>query len=183
MEIFDLVAVTIIGISVALSLLRGLTTEIISLVAWFVAFWIAKSSTASVAHIVPFSVTTIEGARVAIAFVVVFLGVWVVTVLLRLMLSRLIKVSGLSGLNRVFGACFGLVRGVALMACVTLVCGLTNLPKKISWQRATLTPHFEWVVVKSAQWLPKTIAQQIHFPQRSKKAMKSFSYLGFIDID
>jgi len=64
-----------------------------------------------------------------------------------------------------------------------LVCGLTNLPKKISWQRATLTPHFEWVVVKSAQWLPKTIAQQIHFPQRSKKAMESFSYLGFIDID
>lgn len=180
MEIFDLVAVTIISISVLLSLLRGLTTEIISLVSWFVAFWIAKSSTATVAHIVPFSVTAIEGARVAIAFVVVFVAVWVVTVLFRIMLSRLIKVSGLSGINRIFGACFGLIRGVALMVCITLVCGLTNLPKKPSWQNAILTPHFEWAVATSAQWLPKKITQQVHFPPRSKKAIDAFSSLGII---
>ncbi|QQS16721.1 MAG: CvpA family protein [Neisseriales bacterium] len=167
MEIFDLIVVIIMGASITLSLFRGLVSEILSLAAWFITFFVAKSATPTIATIIPTIVTDIAGARTAIAFVVVFIFVWILTVLCRILLSKLIKASGLSGINRILGVLFGALRGIALVACMTLICGLTNIPKKPSWQKAFFTAPFEKVVRKAAIFLPNRIVRQIHYPPRS----------------
>lgn len=167
MEIFDLMVVVIMGASIALSLFRGLVSEILSLAAWFIAFVVAKSATSTIAMMIPTAVTAIAGARTAIAFVVVFIFIWILTVLCRILLSKLIKASGLSGINRILGVLFGTLRGVALVACMTLICGLTSIPKKPSWQSAFFTAPFEKVVLKATIFLPDRIVRQIHYPRRS----------------
>lgn len=167
MEIFDLIVVIIMGASIALSLFRGLLSEILSLAAWFIAFFVAKSATSTIVVMIPTALTAIAGARIAIAFVVAFIFVWILTLLCRILLSKLIKASGLSGINRMLGVFFGVLRGIALVACMTLICGLTSIPKKTSWQKAFFTAPFEKIVLKATIFLPDQIVRQVHYPPRS----------------
>jgi membrane protein required for colicin V production len=63
MTIFDYVVLVIIGLSIIVSMMRGLLAEILSIMGWFVAFFVARTYSGQLAPMMPDELPT-ESLRV-----------------------------------------------------------------------------------------------------------------------
>ena len=102
MTSFDYLVLTILGLSVGLSVMRGLVLEALSIVSWVLAFFVAKSYASQLVPMMPEAIPT-ESLRVAAAFLIVFLSTLLISSLLSLALASLFKKLGLGWLNRLLG--------------------------------------------------------------------------------
>lgn len=148
MTMVDWILLAIVLISTAIALVRGFVKEVISLVTWLAAFGIALAFSQTAAVLVPEAVD-IASARVAIAFVALFVVVLILGGIINWAISKLVETTGLSGTDRSVGMVFGLLRGVLIVAGLLLLGGFTALPQEAWWQASTLIPHFQVV----AEWL------------------------------
>jgi len=90
-------------------------------------------------------------------------GVWLLAGVLRASLTVVLDAVGLGGVNRFFGAVFGLIRGMLLVTVVMILGGLSNLPQSPAWQDALLVSPFQAVAVAAKPWLPDALAQKMNF--------------------
>ncbi|MBN2873377.1 MAG: CvpA family protein [Halothiobacillaceae bacterium] len=160
MTLVDWILLAIVLISTAIALVRGFIKEVISLATWLAAFGIAFAFSQPAASLVPAAVD-IPSARVAIAFVALFVIVLILGGIINWAVSKLVETTGLSGTDRSVGMVFGLLRGVLIVAGLLLLGGLTALPREDWWEASTLIPHFQVV----AQWLlavlPADVARNV----------------------
>lgn len=117
----DLALAVVLLVSMVAGLWRGLVFEVLALMGWVVAFVVSQRHGPAAAELLPIGVP--GGALDALAgWITVFIGTLVVWGLGAALLRRLVQASPLSGLDRLLGATFGLVRGVAiLLVAVTIV--------------------------------------------------------------
>jgi len=162
MTIFDYAVLTAIGVSVLLGLWRGVVSEILALVAWIVAFLVARAEAVEVTHLLARWIAE-PGMRLAAAYVLVFVGVLLVFALARMLISLMLKAVGLGLLDRLLGACFGVLRGILVVLMAVLVAGMTPLPKADWWRDAMLAPPLETAVIAARPWLPAEAAKRIRF--------------------
>jgi membrane protein required for colicin V production len=162
MTLFDLVVVIIVGLSVLLSLIRGLVREVLALAAWVVAFLAANVAAGEVGHWMPDALPTDE-LRLLAGFVCVFVVVLVAMSLLAILVSRLVKSAGLGVEDRLLGGVFGLARGVLVVMIMVLLAGLTSLPRQAVWRNAALSDPLELFAARVKTWLPADLAQRITF--------------------
>ena len=125
MTVFDLIAFLVVAISLGFSIWRGLVREVLALLTWIVAFWLAKLFAAVVAGWLPASLSH-QGLRIAIGFIAVMLVSVLVFSLVSMMIVRLVKVAGLTATDRTLGAVFGLVRGLLIVVIMVLLGGMTS---------------------------------------------------------
>ena len=156
----DYLILALIAGSIALSLFRGLAAEVLSLFSWLIAFWAARSLSPMLSEFVPLPG---DGLRLVVAFLLLLVGVWLLSGVLRASLTVMLDAIGLGGINRFFGAIFGLVRGMLLVTVVMIVGGLSNLPQSAAWQNALLVAPLQAVAVASKPWLPDALAQKMDF--------------------
>ncbi|UGA37737.1 CvpA family protein [Chromobacterium haemolyticum] len=104
-----------------------------------------------------------EGLRLVAGFVAVFFLAWLATALLRVTLTGMLDSVGLGGINRLFGAVFGLARGLVLVTALVLVGGLSDLPRQPMWRNAVLSAPFESVALSLRPWLPAMLADNLHY--------------------
>ena len=71
MTSFDYLVLAIIGLSIILSVMRGLLIEALSIVGWVVAFFVAKTYSSQLMPMMPADIPT-ESLRILAAFLVVF---------------------------------------------------------------------------------------------------------------
>jgi membrane protein required for colicin V production len=159
---FDYATLVIIGFSVLLAVLRGGVSELLSLAAWILGFWLAQHFAADVGARLPADVPTQE-LRLIAGFVGILLGVWFVSAIIRVTLAQFIRATGLGPLDRVLGAMFGFARGVLVVLALVIVGGLTTLPKQPIWRNAMFSPPFEAAAVAMKPWLPEALAGKLHF--------------------
>ena len=133
MNWFDYVVLGVLVVSVAWSVLRGVVREIVSLGGWIIAFLAANLFAGPLARFVPQAVPG-ESLRMLVAFLAVFLGVLVLSALVGLIMSRLVRAVGLGTADRVLGALFGLARGILVVMAATLLAGLTSAPAQPFWR-------------------------------------------------
>lgn len=161
MTAVDWIALAVLIASLVTGLVRGFVREAFSLAAWVAAFIAARSLSKPLAHWIPGIGQ--EGLRQAAAAVIVFLLVLVLAHLLALLLGQLLKAAGLGGLNHFLGLFFGAVRAAIILVLLTLVAGLTALPRTAAWQSSLVARP----MVKASQyvipWLPKDLAAMIRF--------------------
>lgn len=162
MTVFDYVVVLVVGVSVLVSVMRGFLREVMALLAWVVAFWIANLYTASLAPLLPASIPSPE-LRLLAAFVVVFLAALLIMTLLGIALSHTLKAVGLGPMDRALGAVFGLARGLAIVWIGVLLAGLTSLPKESAWKNAMLSAPLEALVLGFRPWLPDDVAKRLRY--------------------
>ncbi|HET7633141.1 MAG TPA: CvpA family protein [Burkholderiales bacterium] len=162
MTAFDYAVVAIIGLSVLFSIMRGLVREVLALVAWVVAFVVARMWAVDGAHYVPSAVTD-PALRVVIAFVVLFLVALIAMGFLTRAVSALVRVSGLGFVDRGLGAMFGFARGVLIVTIVVLIAGMTPLPHDAAWRNAVLRGPFESLAVSVKPWLPRDLSTRISY--------------------
>lgn len=157
MTSFDYIVLLILGVSAFLGLLRGLVKEVLSLIAFVLAFtaaiwWGPVASGALDSYI--------DNAllRSGLAYAVVFVAVLLLVGLVNITLGTLIEKTGLTPADHGLGALFGLLRGTVLVLILVVLAGYTELPKEPWWQDA----RFSRAVVQGVQqiklMLPPSLA-------------------------
>ena len=163
MTAFDYGVLLIIGLSILLSVLRGLVREVLALVSWVAALWIARVYTMEFAPMLPDTIPTLS-LRYLAAFIILFLLVLLFMTLLTIALSHFIKALGIGPADRLLGAAFGLVRGVVMVLTFMLLAGLTSLPRQTAWRDAMFSTPLEAFIVKMVlPHLPKSFAKRINY--------------------
>jgi len=162
MTSFDYLVLAIIGLSIILSVMRGLLIEALSIVGWVVAFFVAKTYSSQLMPMMPADIPT-EPLRILAAFLVVFFATLLITSLLAIALSTVFKKIGLGWLNRVLGAIFGLARGMLIVCILVFLGGLTDLPQDERWRNAMFSAPIEALVTSLLPWVPDSITQYIKY--------------------
>ncbi|EEX50237.1 CvpA family protein [Pasteurella dagmatis] len=141
----DYIIIAIIGFSIIVSLLRGFVREVMSLVSWICAFLVAS-------HFYPYLanyLTQIESPyiRNGSAIAILFIATLIVGAIVNYTIGQLVDKTGLSSTDRVLGACFGLLRGVLIVAALLFfVDNFTNFSQSELWKESKLIPHFGFIV-------------------------------------
>lgn len=157
----DLIALGIFLVSAILGLMRGLTRELLSLLSWFLAFYAAKTFAPVLAPWLPGLDS--PGLRHAAALLLIFVAVLIAASLLAAALGGLVKVAGLGPYDSLLGGLFGAVRGVLILLMLTLLAGLTALPKTHAWQASLIHGRLEQAAAKIKPWLPADTAALIQY--------------------
>ena len=129
MTAFDYIVLAIVGVSVLVSLFRGAVREVMSIASWVASFLIALNFAPTLAKFLPVSLGQ-SWLRLFVAFGVLMIVGLLLFGLVAFMLTRLIRGSGLSPLDRSLGVLFGLVRALVILVALMLIAGLTPLPRE-----------------------------------------------------
>ncbi|HZV99534.1 MAG TPA: CvpA family protein, partial [Methylophilaceae bacterium] len=70
---------------------------------------------------------------------------------------------GLSWIDRLLGAFFGLARGGIIALMMVLVGGLTSLPQDARWRNAMFSAPLEAIVMSVLMWFPADIAKHVKY--------------------
>ena len=162
MTVFDYAVLAIIGVSILLSVMRGFLREVMALLAWVVAFWVANLFTDQLAPLLPAAIPT-PALRVLAAFVLLFFGVLLLMSLLAIAVSQFLKVIGVGPWDRLLGAFFGFARGMIIVLVLVLLSGLTSLPKQPIWKNAMLSSPLEALVMQAKPWLPLELKKRLNY--------------------
>ncbi len=162
MTVFDYAVLVIVGLSILLSVIRGLVREVLALLAWVVAIVVANLFSGKVVTLLPGEIPTVE-LRLLAAFVAVFLVVLLAMSLVAIAVSKLVRGVGLALEDRVLGALFGFARGILIVLVLVLLAGLTSLPREPVWRNAVLSPPLEACAVYVKAWLPNDLSQRIRY--------------------
>jgi membrane protein required for colicin V production len=158
----DYAILAIIGISALISIFRGLVREVLSLLAWGCAFWVAWRFMQEAAGWFG-GVVSVPSARLVLAFATLFVGTLLVAALVNLLIGKLIASTGLTGTDRMLGVLFGVARGVVIVATLVLVGRLTPVPQDPWWRTSLLLPRFEAAALVMRQYLPAEVAGYFQF--------------------
>lgn len=153
----DIGILAIIAISAGISIFRGLIREVLSLVAWIVAFWVAFSFSSQVADLLE-TVISVPSARQAIGFIILFVGTLLVGGGVNYFVIKLVNSTGLSGTDRALGVIFGIVRGMVIVLILVLLAGLTPVPGDPWWHESLFIGHFQQLAMKALAYLPSNVA-------------------------
>jgi membrane protein required for colicin V production len=140
----DYVIVLLCVVSAGIGVWRGFVKEALSLATLLVAIWLAWRF----AGLVEPALGNWGGApevRTWAARVVVFVLVLVAGALIAWFARTLVRQSGLTGVDRLLGAGFGLLRGVLIVGLAVIILQFLELDQDGWWQDARLRPYAEQV--------------------------------------
>lgn len=140
------------------SLFRGFIREVFSLLVWLAAVYAGLMAANPLAErMQPW--IEMPSIRVIIAFAGVFVLVLIVGGLVNYLLGKLVAGTGLSGTDRLVGALFGALRGVAIVLVAVIIARLTPFPEDPWWQESRLLPEFERLAVAVVQYFPESVRE------------------------
>ena len=156
MPTIDILIAIAIVISIVVGFMRGFVKEAISIAALVVAIWAAMTFGPDVGSL---SAKWFSSAELQVWFgrALVFIVVLAVGGLLGWGISKLVRVSVLSGMDRLLGSFFGAARGVLLLAVFAIGGQFAGFDNDEWWLKSRLIPHVEvisdWIRVMAPQGL------------------------------
>ena len=128
--IFDLIIAALVITSAIYGLYRGLIRELISLIAWVLAFFLAILFSPNFANLLD-PTWAGETLRLIFSFSAIFVGVLIVSSFIQFVVRKFLSLVGLGSLDRFLGMVFGIARGVVIST-ILLVLFIELFPTK-SW--------------------------------------------------
>ncbi|OCG08100.1 colicin V production protein [Gilliamella sp. wkB178] len=139
---------TIIGVivfSALISIVRGFVREALSLISWVLAFVIASRFYIYITEYLTYFDSDL--VRNAVAIAILFIVTLLVCAVVSYIIGELVQRTGLSGTDRVLGICFGVLRGILIVAAVLFfVDTFTPLSQSPYWSQSQLIPHFHFII-------------------------------------
>ena len=139
----DWAILVILLVSSLISIRRGFTKEAMSLASWIAALIIARIFSDNLASLLSRWLAD-EAQRYTVAFVILFISTLIVGALVNHLLGEFVRMTGLSGTDRILGVVFGLLRGVIIVVALLALGQMFALDQ--FWQDSTLVPYFEPVI-------------------------------------
>jgi membrane protein required for colicin V production len=152
MTTLDWIIIAIITLSTVVSLWRGATREILSLITWVAAAYLAFKFAAQLDGLF-IHFFDAQSFRFAAGFILIFLVVIIIGGVLSYYLSRLMSFAGLTVLDRLLGILFGAARGVLIIAIAVVLANYTTIPRDNWWKESQLLPQFEGVATSLTNWI------------------------------
>lgn len=138
----DYVIVFLALVSAVVGLWRGFTTEALSLVTLLAAVALAWTFAGRVEPLFGEWASAAE-VRLWAARLVIFVLVLVAGGLISWLARKLVTHTGLTGLDRILGAGFGLLRAAVFVGLAVIVLEFVELDQESWWQEARLRPYAE----------------------------------------
>jgi len=158
----DYFAIGILVVSAVVGLWRGFFREVIALVAWFAAAWLAYHFCNYLATEWLSAFIPNEAARLASAFLLIFVAVLIAAGLLARAFQSLLSSAGLTLVDRLFGLIFGFVRGALVLVVLSTLGALTGAQQTKAWQASAIRPVLEQGAGLIRSWLPENWAKQLN---------------------
>jgi membrane protein required for colicin V production len=158
---FDYGVAFIIIASGLVGVLRGLFREVLSLIGWVAAFWVAYTYVGVAARWMPETLPGGELARSAAGFAVLFIGTIIAAALAGAVIGQFLETTGLKPADRGLGLVFGLLRGALIVMFVVTLAGFTKLPQEAFWRDAVSRPYVLEAMNALRPWLPPEIARYV----------------------
>src|SRR5580700_5677055 len=114
MNWFDYLLLVVLVFSVIAGLMRGLLREAIGLITWVVAIWIAFHYSSQLEPYLG-GLLSNDALRPWIARSLIFVLVLLIGTTLAAVISHFVRVSMFAGMDRLWGALFGVVRGTVVV--------------------------------------------------------------------
>jgi membrane protein required for colicin V production len=148
MPIIDIIIAVALAASIIIGFVRGFVKEAFSIATLVIAIWAALYFGPVVGDV---SRSWLSSPEMQVWFgrVLVFAIVLSVGGLIGWSVSKLIRLSVLSGVDRLLGTVFGALRGILLAALFVLTGQFAGFDNDDWWQKSRLLPHFEVV----ADWI------------------------------
>ena len=141
MATVDWIIVGVLAVSTLISLRRGFVKEALSLVTWIAAVLVARLFANQFAVVLTPYIET-ESIRLLSAYLILFIATLMVGGIVNYMLSEIVKVTGLTGLDRMLGMAFGFVRGgIVVLVFVAIVHYALPVQEDDWYQESRLIPE------------------------------------------
>ena len=142
MAALDWIFVAVLLASMLIGAWRGLVFEVLSLLGWVVAFFVAQWWAEDMAALLPMGEwgDSAGSLRYAAGFAVVFVAAVFVCGFVSWLAKKLVEAIGLRPADRTLGAVFGVLRGLVLLLAVAVVAGLTPVREAPWWQASWSAP-------------------------------------------
>ena len=135
----DYLIIATVVISGTVGLLRGLLREVIALMTWIVAAFVAWHF-AGVLEPHLGGLLKEDGVRPWVARLIIFLVVLLVGHALGVLIGHFVRLSLLTGVDRFLGLLFGLLRGVVIVGAAVIICETVRLDGESWWHESALLP-------------------------------------------
>jgi len=165
MPIIDIIIAVAILVSIIVGFIRGFIKEAISVAALVIAIWAALYFGPAVGDIADSWLSSDE-LQTWFGRILIFAIILSIGGLLGWGLSKLVRLSVLSGMDRFLGSLFGAVRGILLVALFILGGKYSGFSNDDWWLDSTLIPHLELV----AEWLEIMAPQGLDMMVPDEKA-------------
>lgn len=154
---FNWVDYTIIGLislSAIISFFRGFLREAVSLGFWIVGLLVALKYAYPVHERFIQSIAS-PMLSYLVAFVGIFLIVFIIGVVTNMIIHAMIKAAGLSYADRMIGIVFGVARGAMVVIVMLLFINNRSLADMSAIQQSKIAPEFMPTVVWAQKYLPE----------------------------
>ena len=137
----DWAIIGILALSSGIGLMRGLVKEAFSLAVWVAAVVIAKTFSPQLAVLLSSAIKT-PSLRDLAAFATLFVLTLLVGAMANYLVGALVKMTGLSGTDRLLGVLFGVVRGfIIVMLMIVFLPAILPVDQDPWWQESLLIGH------------------------------------------
>ena len=158
MSLVDIAIVVIVVVSLLIGLFRGFIREVLSLVSWIGALWLAYVyCPLGASYIEPY--IDQPPLRIVLAFAGIFVVALIAFSIVSYILYRVLSLAGVSGVDRSLGTIFGLARGIALVGILILAATFMDLTSQPWWRESLLVSYFTPVTEFIRSLLPADISQ------------------------
>ena len=165
MSFIDIIVLIVLFSSLIFGFFRGFVKELLSLMAWAFAFFVAYYFSSSVAIIFPFEAEF--SIKYVGSFVLIFIFVLIISSILIKFLSTFIHKIGLGASNIILGGLFGILRGIIVVYLLIFVIEKTSFVEKPSWQQANSIVLIKLLVEKTFPYLPQDWVNNVKYEENS----------------
>jgi membrane protein required for colicin V production len=149
-----------VTLSALYSVFRGFVREILSLISWVLAFWVAIKFSPELAE--SFSgYIDIPEIRFITAFLLIFLAIMIGGIFISRLITRLLHVGGLRAFDRLIGAGFGVARGLVIVTVLVLLGGQSPLTDEPAWQQSRMVPYLQKVASWASDRIPAEMLNRV----------------------
>ena len=148
MEIIDIVILIVTLASMVVGWSRGLIRESISIATLLIAVWGAMRLGPAASHWFDGTIDTME-LRLWVARFLIFVIILVAGVVIGWIMSKIVRLSGLSILDRALGAFFGVARAALFLGLFVLAGQYAGFASELWWLESDIIPYGEYV----ADWI------------------------------
>ena len=142
----DWVIVGVVGLSTLISIRRGFVKEALSLVTWISAVLIARLFAAQLTVMLEPYIET-DPLRLGASYLALFIATLMLGGMVNYLVGEFVRMTGLSGLDRLLGTIFGFARGgIIILVIVALMQYVLPVEKDNWYQQSQLIPHIVNVI-------------------------------------
>jgi membrane protein required for colicin V production len=138
----DYLLIAVLVFSSIAGLMRGLLREVISLITWIAAVWIAWTFSSSLEPHLGGALSD-ASVRPWAARTLIFVAVLLTGTAIGALIGHFVRLSLFSGVDRLLGMVFGLLRGVVALGVLTMLVHAVRLQDEPWYRGSLLVPYAE----------------------------------------